>query len=159
MREGAARPDRRETIPGDVEKLAHWLDSAIRLPGGWRIGIDGLIGLVPGFGDAAGTVLSLYVVARAAALGVPGPVLARMLLNVALDGVVGAVPILGDVFDFAFKANVRNAALLQRSAANAPRARRASAAWLAGVAAVLILVAALVVALGILLARWIAAAF
>lgn len=96
------------------------MDSSIRLPGGFRIGVDGLIGLVPVVGDLASAGVSFYIVAQAARAGVPVSVIARMVLNVALDAMIGAIPALGDIFDFAFKANLRNAKLmdgyLERSA-------------------------------------------
>lgn len=90
------------------------MDSSIRLPGGFRIGVDGLIGLVPGVGDLAAAGASFYIVAQAARVGVPASALARMVLNVLLDTVIGAIPVLGDVFDFAFKANLRNARLMDK---------------------------------------------
>lgn len=95
-----------------VHRLARLMDSSIRLPGGFRIGVDGLIGLVPVVGDLAAAGVSFYIVAHAARAGVPASVLARMVLNVALDAVIGAIPVLGDVFDAAFKANLRNARLM-----------------------------------------------
>jgi len=157
---GFERPGRSDVhVPPDVERLAHLLDRAIRLPGNIRIGIDGLIGLIPGIGDAAGALLGFYIVSRASALGLPRTVLARMLLNVGLDTLVGAVPLLGDLFDFAFKANTRNVELMRRSLADGVRERRASALVLVGVLLAILLFAALVVALGILLARLIASAF
>jgi len=88
------------------------MDSSIRLPGGFRIGVDGLIGLVPVLGDLAAAGASFYIVAQAARAGVPTSVLVRMVLNVALDAMIGAIPVLGDVFDVAFKANLRNARLM-----------------------------------------------
>ncbi|MEQ8233187.1 MAG: DUF4112 domain-containing protein [Gammaproteobacteria bacterium] len=96
-----------------LRRLAWWLDSSIRIPGtSWRIGLDGLLGLVPGIGDAAAAVASGYIVLSAVRLGVPWSLTARMVFNVILEGVVGVVPIAGDLFDFAFKANERNVRLL-----------------------------------------------
>lgn len=95
-----------------VHRLARLMDSSIRLPGGFRIGVDGLIGLVPGVGDLAAAGASFYIVALAARVGVPTSTLVRMVLNVALDTIVGAIPLLGDMFDVAFKANLRNARLM-----------------------------------------------
>ena len=95
-----------------LARLAWVLDSAIRLPGGFRVGLDGIIGLIPGIGDLAGAVLSSYIVVEAARLKVPFRVLARMAMNILIELVVGIVPIVGDMFDFAFKANLRNARLL-----------------------------------------------
>ncbi|MEQ9332090.1 DUF4112 domain-containing protein [Thalassobaculum sp.] len=100
----------------DIEALARLLDDRFRVPGtSIRFGLDGLIGLVPGLGDVATTLVSLYVVARARDLGAPGGVLAMMLGNILLDTAVGAIPVLGDAFDIAFKANRRNLGLLKRT--------------------------------------------
>ena len=88
-----------------------------------RFGLDALIGLVPGIGDAVTTLLSLYIVREARALGAPRLLIARMLANVALDGVVGAVPVAGDLFDVAFRANRRNVALLRQHLDRAERRR------------------------------------
>ena len=96
-----------------LRRLAHLLDDRFRIPGTrYRIGLDGLIGLVPGIGDAVTTVLALYIVLEARRLGVPLTKLGRMGLNVGLDAVLGAVPLLGDLFDVAWKANRRNLELL-----------------------------------------------
>jgi hypothetical protein len=96
-----------------LDALARLLDTAFVIPGtGIRFGLDALIGLVPGIGDAITTAMALYVVNEARALGAPRLLIARMLVNVALDGVVGAVPLVGDAFDVAFRANRRNIALL-----------------------------------------------
>lgn len=111
--ESGRMPELRE-VPSDLERLGRLMDSAVRLPGGYRIGLDGLIGLVPGVGDVAGAIVSLYIVLRARKLGVSRGTLVRMLLNVGLETVIGSVPVIGDLFDFAFKANLRNLALLRR---------------------------------------------
>jgi len=98
-----------------LDRLAMLLDARFAIPGtGVRIGIDGMLGLVPGIGDAAPALASLYLVYRASRLRPPARVLVKMLFNVALDWAVGTVPIAGDVFDIAFKANRRNVALLRR---------------------------------------------
>lgn len=97
-----------------LEKLATLLDTALVLPGTrFRFGIDGLLGLAPGVGDLLATGLSLYIVYEAHRLGAPKPVLARMLGNVALDGLIGAVPVAGDVFDVLWRANKRNMRILR----------------------------------------------
>lgn len=146
-------------VPADLERLARLLDNSIRLPGNLRIGLDGLIGLIPGVGDAIGAMLGFYIVSRASALGVPKPVLGRMLLNVGVDALVGAVPVFGDLFDFGYKANARNIRLMRRAMADRKRERRASSVLLGGLLLGAVLFIALVVALGILLARVIASAF
>jgi hypothetical protein len=98
-----------------LEMLATLLDTAFIVPGiKFRFGFDGLIGLVPGIGDIVTTALSLWLVKEAHALGAPGHLIARMLGNVAIDGMVGAVPILGDAFDLMWKSNRRNLHLLRK---------------------------------------------
>ena len=98
-----------------LDRYATLMDARFRVPGTRiRFGLDPIIGLLPGIGDALGLALSLYVVVEATRLGVPKRVLFRMLRNVGLEALVGVVPVLGDVFDIAFKANLRNAALLRR---------------------------------------------
>jgi len=100
---------------GSTRRLARLLDSEFRVPGTrMRFGVDGLLGLVPGVGDAAGLALSSYVVLQAIGLGARGATVARMVANVAIDAVFGVVPVLGWAFDFWFKANNRNIALLER---------------------------------------------
>lgn len=108
-------PQRQAAVRARLKRLAWLLDSAIPLPGGYRIGLDGLIGLVPGLGDVVAALLSSYIVVEAARLRVPASVLLRMGLNVALELIIGAVPVAGDLFDFAFKANERNVRLLEAS--------------------------------------------
>ena len=106
-------PSRADRI-ARLDALATLFDTAFVVPGTEiRFGLDALIGLVPGIGDAITTAISLYIVNEARALGAPGLLVARMVANVALDGVVGAVPLVGDVFDVAFRANRRNMALLR----------------------------------------------
>lgn len=143
-----------KTSSKKLDRLAWLLDSSIRLPGGHRIGIDGLIGLIPGFGDAVGAMLSLYIVSRASSFGVPKAVLGRMLLNVGIDSLIGLVPVLGDLFDFVFKANERNVKLLRHYVEDPTHERRVSWLILLGIAALLLLLAVAVVALGVALARW-----
>lgn len=97
-----------------VERLAWLMDSALRIPGTRiRFGADNVLGLVPGIGDAAAFGISAYVVYEAHRLGAPQKMLGRMAANVAIDAVVGSVPILGDLFDVAFKANRRNVQMLR----------------------------------------------
>jgi hypothetical protein len=96
-----------------LRRLGELLDTAVRVPGTrFGVGLDALIGLIPGIGDALGAALSGYIVIQAARLGVSRATLARMLLNVGVDTVTGAIPAVGDIFDFAWKANTRNLALL-----------------------------------------------
>jgi hypothetical protein len=98
-----------------VETLAHWFDDRYRVPGTrFRVGLDGILGLIPGVGDLLTNTITAYVVYEAWRLGIPTSTLARMLANLGIDTVVGAVPLVGDLFDFGFKANRRNVRLLQR---------------------------------------------
>jgi hypothetical protein len=103
-------------VPDWARQLSKLLDSAIRIPGtDLRIGLDPILGaLLPELGDALTAVLSLSLLAVAYRERVPKLVLWRMLINVALDAIFGAIPLLGDVFDFAFKANEKNLALIER---------------------------------------------
>jgi len=121
-----ARPRSRAERIARLDALANLLDTAFIIPGtNVRFGFDAMIGLVPGIGDAITTVISLYIVHEARELGAPRHLVARMLANVAIDGVVGAVPLIGDAFDVAWRANRRNMALLQKHLAREPRAMRA----------------------------------
>lgn len=100
-------------------KLANLLDSKFRIPGtNIRFGIDPIIGLVPGIGDWLGGLASLYFLVYAAILEARIPVLLRMLLNILLDVVVGTIPLLGEIFDVSWKANLRNAELLEEHIQN-----------------------------------------
>lgn len=99
----------------ELDRLAAMLDSRWRIPGTpIRFGVDAVAGLLPGLGDAATGLVSAYIVLRASNHGASGWLLARMLGNVALDTVVGSVPILGSIFDIYYKANNRNIRLLRR---------------------------------------------
>jgi hypothetical protein len=95
-----------------VETLARVMDGAIPI-GRWSIGFDGIIGLVPGFGDIVGALISMLIVARAVAAGIPRIAVARMLANIAIDTMIGAIPVFGDAFDFAYKSNLKNLKIYQ----------------------------------------------
>jgi hypothetical protein len=100
----------------EVEAIAWLLDNSIPVPltGGRRVGLDAVIGLVPILGDALGAGIGLFVVWRAARLGVPRVAVARMLVTSAIDMAVGAIPVVGDAFDLWFKANSRNLRVMRR---------------------------------------------
>jgi hypothetical protein len=113
-----------------VRALARLLDSAVRIPGtNIRLGADSVVGLIPGLGDMAGAVLSGYIVLVATRLGVPVAVVTRMLVNIGIDTLAGSVPLVGDLFDVGWKANMRNVALLERHVGNAAATGRSSR-WL-----------------------------
>jgi len=97
-----------------VRRLSYILDNAIPIPGtSYRIGIDPLLGLLPGGGDILGSGFSAYIVLEAALLGLPRETLVRMALNIVLETLAGTVPVVGDFFDATWKANVKNIALLE----------------------------------------------
>ena len=137
-----------------LQRLARLWDSAFHIPGTrLAFGLDPLLGLVPGIGDAAGALVSGYIVLEAARLGVPAATLARMLANIGIDALIGAVPVAGDMFDVAWKSNLKNVALIEHHLADPHGARRASRAWILLVIALLLLLAALGIAAGWLVLR------
>ena len=112
----------REQRLARLDALAKLLDIAFIVPGtNIRYGIDGIINLIPVVGDIITTAISLWVVREARALGAPWHITARMLANVAVQGVAGIVPVAGDAFDVMFRANVRNVRMLQRWMDKQPR--------------------------------------
>ncbi len=105
----------------NLDLLSHLLDDFLRIPGTQiRFGLDGIIGLIPGIGDILGAMASWIIILAAWLRGVPRITLARMLANVAIETIIGTIPILGDAFDIAWKANRRNYALLERSIGTVP---------------------------------------
>lgn len=135
-----------------LERLAHWLDDSIPIPGtGRRIGVDSLLGLVPFAGDVIGGCFATYILYSGFRLGASWLTLLRMMGNVILELLVGSVPLLGDLFDMAFKANLRNVRLLSEYAQSAERIERHSTWWAVGV------IGSIVCAIGgaMLLAVWI----
>jgi hypothetical protein len=123
----APEPTPRDRELRRLDSLGYLLDNSIRVPGtSFRFGADALIGLVPGLGDAAGSLMSAYIVVQAARLGAPASSLVRMLLNVGIEALVGAIPFAGDLFDAVFKANLRNLALLHRELERPGSTRRSS---------------------------------
>jgi hypothetical protein len=120
----ASRPKDPALAP-ELELLARIMDSAFRIPGlGIRFGLDAIIGLIPGLGDALTSLVSLYILSAAHRLGVPRVTLLRMAANIAIDTVLGALPLVGDAFDVYWKANEKNVALLRRHLSTTPDERR-----------------------------------
>lgn len=96
-----------------LSRLAWLMDNSFRIPGTQiRFGLDGLIGLIPGIGDALGAIISSHILAQAAHMGAPKSLLLKMAFNIGLDAILGVIPVLGDVSDFIWKANQRNVKLL-----------------------------------------------
>ena len=136
--------------------LARWLDAEFRVPGtDVRFGIDPILGLIPGVGDAAGALLAGWILLEAVRLGASRATVLRIAGNVALDAGLGAVPLLGDIFDFAWKANLRNVALLERHLAEPGRAARADRSFVLLVICGVLVMALALLAVGILLTRWV----
>ena len=142
--------------------LARLLDSAAKVPGtGIRFGADAVLGLIPGLGDVAGAALAGYLVILAQRLGAPRAVVLRMLANVAVDTVGGTVPIIGDLFDVAYKSNTRNVALLEQAVgrpAESAGSRRTSRLMVAGTLLGIVLLVAGGLVVTVLAIRAIAAA-
>lgn len=111
-----------------LQKLAWVLDSAVPLPGGFRLGLDSLIGFIPGIGDGATALISSYIMAEGIKAKAPKTVLIRMLGNVAVDTMIGSIPFLGDLFDIGFRSNVRNVNLL-KAYLNQPSETSRSSTW------------------------------
>ena len=139
-----------------LHRIAWLLDDLVRVPGtSRRFGLDPVLGLLPGGGDIAGGALSAYIVLAAARLGAPSSVILRMGWNIVVDTVLGAVPLLGDLFDAWWKANRRNVALLESYMEQPGSARRSSRFVLAGV---LVGIAATVIGMAVLTVlavRWV----
>lgn len=138
-----------------LRQLARVLDDLIRIPGtNIRVGLDPLLGLLPGGGDLAGGAIAAYTLLVAARVGAPPSVMLRMAGNIALDALFGVVPVLGDLFDVGWKANRRNVALLERYMGT-PEPVRAQSRLL--VVVLLVALAALfvgVAVVSVLVVRW-----
>ena len=112
---GMAKEERKRIeVEEGLENLSHYLDGLFKVPGtGWRFGLDALIGLVPNVGDTVTSLASFYILVAGVRYGVPKITLLRMAFNIGLDYVVGAIPFLGDAFDFFWKANRQNMDLIR----------------------------------------------
>lgn len=98
-----------------LDRLASLMDERFQVPGtNLRFGLDGLLGLIPGVGDTATGLVGLYIVYQARQHGASRALLARMVANIAVDTIVGSVPIVGDLFDFGFKSHRKNLRLLRK---------------------------------------------
>lgn len=105
----------REEALARLDRLARLMDSAFVIPGtNIRFGADSVVGLIPGVGDLVTAGMACFIIMEANRMGAPKHLIARMIANVAIDGVAGSVPVIGDIFDLAFRANLRNMKLLRR---------------------------------------------
>jgi len=144
---GTADEARRRRASEQLDALAWLMDNSLPIPFFGRIGLDALIGLVPGIGDIASGAVSVVLILRGIQLGLPRIVVVQMTLNAALDLVVGVIPVLGDIFDAWFKANTRNVALLRAHVADPAASTRGSWAAVATIAGAVI---GVIVLLGVL---------
>lgn len=137
-----------------VERVVHLMDSGIRVPGTKvRLGLDPILGLVlPGVGDAVGGFVSLGVLFLAVQYRVPAPIIGRMVGNIAVDTAIGGIPVVGDVFDFGWKANERNFELMTRHRGDLPRRGAPVAYWLSVMG--LLVLGLICVAVPIVLVIW-----
>lgn len=140
-----------------IERLAGWLDDLVRVPGTrFRVGLDPLLGLVPGLGDAVAGAMAVVILAQAVRLRVPSIVVARMALNTVFDVLISAIPVVGDAADFVVKSNRWNLALLRRHAGGARKAGAADYAIVFGAIALVAAVLIGTVVVTAVAARWVA---
>ncbi|HTX40900.1 MAG TPA: DUF4112 domain-containing protein [Acidobacteriaceae bacterium] len=139
----------------NVDRFAHLLDDCFRIPGTRiRLGLDGLIGLIPGLGDALGGIASCVLIVAAWVRGVPYVTLIRMMVNLAVDVLIGAIPFFGDIFDIAWKANRRNYRLMMRHLRQPRRHTWKDYAFLMGLAAIILVILATPLLVVLLLLLW-----
>ena len=152
----ALSPSNSHQVLQRLRSLSHVLDNAIAIPGlGYRVGLDPLIGLLPGGGDLVAGLISIYVIAEAARLGVPAATLGRMGLNILLEVLVGTVPMFGDLFDVVWKANVRNVALLERHIHHPRPSRRIDKLFAVALILILLTIVLGAATLSLMFVRWV----
>jgi len=161
LEEIEAPRERPREVERSLERLGWLMDDLFRIPiVGWRIGLDAIVGLIPGVGDTATSLVSLYILASAVRYRVPKITLLRMGLNIGIDYTLGSLPLVGDVFDAWWKSNQMNVALLRKraqvTAAEAKRGRTSD--WLF-VGFIILLLVALLVATAVVSVFVIAAVF
>jgi hypothetical protein len=139
-----------------LRRLSYVLDNAIAIPGTrYRVGLDPILGLLPGAGDFVGAGLSAYIVLEAARLGIPRSLMVQMVTNILFETVAGSVPVVGDLVDVTWKANAKNIALLEEHLEiPRPRQRRVDWLFLALLLGVLLLIVMAVAAISVITLRW-----
>jgi len=145
--ESESRPkasDARDSQARELELLAHWMDTVFEIPVlKLRFGLDALLGLLPGGGDVGAALASIYILGAANRYGIPRITVLRMALNIALDVLIGAIPVVGDLFDVYWKSNQRNVAILRKhltaTSSTAPGLRRADSWFVTAIIVVLCL--------------------
>lgn len=145
---GSPRDDVREHLVEVADVLAKVLDTTVRIPGtSLYLGLDPLLGLIPGIGDAVANLIGTIILGLATRLGVPRIVLARMSLNLLINGTVGAVPVVGDLFSVWFRSHARNAALLREAVKKPDREVRQDWVYVVGIIAATVALVLLSIAL------------
>ncbi len=136
-------------------RLAWLMDNSFRIPGTQiRFGLDGLIGLIPGLGDAIGALISTHILTQAAQLGIPKSILLKMGFNIGFDALLGIIPVFGDLSDFVWKANQRNVELINDYFEQPERTVIHSRFFVAAIAFLSFGVIAMITLFGVLLMRW-----
>lgn len=136
---GASRSERFHAAERRIGRVTHLLDELVEVPGtSLRVGLDPVIGLIPVVGDAVAAAVGIWVIGEAARFGIPRLVLGRMVVNLVLDLGIGAIPLLGDVYDVAMRSNTRNLELFRRHALDPAASTRRERAFLVGLALLLI---------------------
>lgn len=132
---------RQVKVEEGLDNLAHYLDGLFRVPGtGWRFGLDALIGLIPNVGDTLTSFASFYILLAGVRYGVPKITLLRMAFNIGLDYAVGTIPVVGDAFDFVWKANKQNMDLIRQRAAGHGQGKTSDYVFVFAIIGVLMLV-------------------
>jgi hypothetical protein len=140
-----------------VRVLAQLLDNSITIPGTNRkIGLDPIVGLIPGVGDLIGAVLSAYIILEAARADVSGFMLVRMVANVGFDTLLGSIPVIGDVFDAMWKSNTKNVAILERHVSKQASQSAPGRGYSAGAVVLTVIALLLIIGIGLLLGIFVA---
>ncbi len=136
---GASRSERFHAAERRIERVTHALDELVGIPGtSVKVGLDPIVGLIPVVGDVVSGVVGAWVIGEAARFGIPRIVLARMVVNLTVDVVIGAIPFLGDLYDIAFRSNSRNLALFRRHALEPEASTRGDQAFFVGIALLMV---------------------
>jgi hypothetical protein len=142
---GASRAERFGAAERRIGRVTHALDELIAVPGTpVRVGLDPVIGLIPVVGDAVAALVGVWVIAEAARFGIPRLVLGRMAVNLVVDLAIGAIPLLGDIFDFAFRSNSANLELFRRHALDPGASTRGQQTFFVGLLLLLVGIAWLI---------------
>ena len=130
---GVSRAERFRAVERRIGRVTHALDELVAVPGTpVRVGLDPIVGLIPVVGDVVSGIVGAWVIGEAARFGVPRIVLGRMVVNLAVDVAIGAIPLLGDLYDVAFRSNSRNLALFRRHALEPDASTRGDQAFFLG---------------------------